>query len=201
LNQKTNLEQYARCIRNGEIVLFPTDTLIGIGCRFDSDAGIARLRSLKNIKESAPFAVLISSPDQLSLMKIRRSRVSNLLISRFWPGGLTIVMTSENNYPCCGEDNSIGVRMPDSDLLCEIIKIAGVPLAATSANLHRKPAPRKIEEVDKSIVKGVDCVMDLPVRLVGLPSTVIVLEAGEPKILREGAVSSAEIIEAVKEAV
>ena len=200
MNEKINLEKYAKCIKNGDILLFPTDTVVGIGCRFDSEEGIDRMRSIKEIKESVPFAVLISSPEQLEKMKIRRSRISNLLISRFWPGGLTIVMTSEIHYPCCGEANAIGVRMPDFDLLCRIIEIAGVPLAATSANYHTKPAPKKIADVDPSIIKKVDCVVDFPARLVGLPSTVVRLEAGEPKILREGAIPSKEIFETVRDA-
>lgn len=201
MNEKINLEKYARCIKNGEVLLFPTDTVVGIGCRFDSEEGISRMRSIKQVKETAPFAVLISSPEQLEQMKIRRSRISNLLISRFWPGGLTIVMTSENHYPCCGEDNAIGVRMPDFDLLRKLIEIADVPLAATSANYHSKPAPKRIADVEASIVKKIDCVLDFPARLVGLPSTVVRLEAGEPTILREGAIPSKEIFETVRETV
>lgn len=200
MSEKINLEKYAKCIRNGEILLFPTDTVVGIGCRYDSEKGISRMRSIKEIKEKVPFAVLISSPEQLDKMKVRRSRITNLLISRFWPGGLTIVMTSENHYPCCGEENAIGVRMPDFDLLRKIIELADVPLAATSANFHSKPAPKKMAEVEKSIIEKVDCVMDFPARLMGLPSTVVRLEAGEPTILREGAIPSKEIIETVREA-
>ena len=201
MNDKVNIIKYAKCIQKGDIILFPTDTVIGLGCRFDSPDGIARLRQIKDIRQSTPFAVLISSQDQLRMLNVRRSRKSNVLISRFWPGGLTIVMTSENNYPCCGEGNSIGLRMPDFDILRKIIDKAGVPVAATSANFHGKPAPRKMEDVDPAIVKKADCVFDYPVRPVGLPSTVVKLEAGEPRILRDGAIPSGEIIEILKEAV
>lgn len=201
MNQKINIEKYAKCIKNGDILLFPTDTVIGIGCRFDSEKGIARLRSIKGIKETVPFAVLISSPDQLKTMNIRRSRISNLLISRFWPGGLTIVMTSENRYPCSGESNAIGVRMPDNDILRQIIEKADVPIAATSANLHGMPTPKYMSDVDKTIVEQAECVLDLPARPVGLPSTVVRLEAGEPRILREGAIPSSDILDTLREAV
>jgi len=190
-----------KSVIDGDILLFPTDTVVGIGCRYDAENSIARLREIKGIKQTVPFAVLVSSPEQLSLLKIRRSKISNLLISRFWPGGLTIVMTSENKYPCCGDGNAIGVRMPDSDLLREIIETGGIPLVATSANLHGKPSPRKLEDVDKLIKDQVDCIIDFPVQHIGLPSTVVKLEAGEPRILREGAVPSAEIMEMLKEAV
>jgi L-threonylcarbamoyladenylate synthase len=195
------MNKYAGHIKDGDVLLFPTDTVMGIGCRFDSGEGIARLRAIKEIKESVPIAVLISSIDQLEKLKIRRSRLSNILISRFWPGGLTIVLSSEKHYPCCGDGNTIGLRMPDFDLLRRIIEKAGVPLAATSANLHGKPPPKIMEDVEQSIVERVDCSVDLTTRIIGLPSTVVKLEAGEPRILREGAVSSGEIYEALEEAV
>lgn len=201
MSEKVNIAKFAECIRNGDILLFPTDTVMGIGCRFDSEEGIARLRSIKGSNESIPFAVLISSEEQLETLEIRRSRFTNILISRFWPGGLTIVMSSEENYPCCGEGNSIGLRMPDFDFLRKIIEKAGVPLAATSANFHGKPAPKRMKDVDRSIVENVDCVMDFPARLLGTPSTVVKLEAGEPKILRDGAIPSSEILDAFGEVI
>ncbi|MEE9553337.1 MAG: L-threonylcarbamoyladenylate synthase [candidate division Zixibacteria bacterium] len=201
MSGKVNIAKFAKCVKKGDIMLFPTDTVIGIGCRFDSEEGIARLRAIKEIKESTPFAVLISSEKQLETLKVLKSRFSKILISRFWPGGLTIVMSSENSFPCCGEGNSVGLRMPDFDLLRKIIEKAGVPLAATSANFHGKPAPRKMEDVDPLIVEKADCVFDFPTRLVGIPSTVVKLEAGEPKILRDGAIPSIEILDAFGEAV
>ena len=201
MKEKINISKYAKSIQDGDIILFPTDTIIGLGCRFDSPEGIARLREIKDIKKSTPFAVLISSDEQLKMLKVRRSRKSNILISRFWPGGLTIVMSSENNYPCCGNGNTIGLRMPDFDILRTIIETAGVPLAATSANFHGKPAPKRMADVDPVIVEKADCVLDYPTRLLGLPSTVVKLEAGVPKILRDGAIPSAEIIEILKEAI
>jgi L-threonylcarbamoyladenylate synthase len=91
--------------------------------------------------------------------------------------------------------------MPDLDLLRRIIEKAGVPLAATSANHHGKSPPKRMEDVEQSIMDSVDCAIDLATRSIGLPSTVVKLEAGEPRILREGTVTSGEISEALEEAV
>lgn len=201
MTSRADMNKYARHVKNGDVLLFPTDTVMGIGCRFDSEEGIARLRAIKEIKDSVPIAVLISSMEQFEKLNIRRSRPSNILISKFWPGGLTIVLSSETRYPCCGDGNTLGLRMPDFDLLRKIIEKAGVPLAATSANHHGKPPPRRMEDVEQSVVDRVDCTIDLAMRAIGLPSTVVRLEAGEPRVLREGAVSSGEIHEALEEAV
>lgn len=196
---KTAFSKYAKLLKKGVVALFPTDTVVGIGCRFDSEEGIARLRAIKGIKESDPIAVLISSLQQLDIMRIRRSRLSNLLAGRFWPGGLTLVLSAEDRLPCSGAANTLGLRIPDADFLRKIIEMAGVPLAATSANFHGQPAPGRMEDVDTSIVKSVDHTFDIPARLIGLPSTVVKLEGGEVKIIREGAVSARDIYDAIAE--
>ena len=196
---KIALRKYAEFIKKGEVALFPTDTVVGIGCRFDSEEGIARLRAIKGIKDADPIAVLISSLQQLDILRIRRSRLSRLLAEKFWPGGLTLVLSSEDRFPCSGAGNTLGLRMPDGDSLRKIIEMAGVPLAATSANFHGRPAPGRMEEVDASIVKRVNSTFDIPARPIGLPSTVVKLEGGELKIIREGAIPSRDIYDAVAE--
>ena len=196
---KIAFSKYAEFIREGKVALFPTDTVVGIGCRFDSKEGITRLRAIKGIKDSDPVAVLISSLQQLDVLRIRRSRLSNLLAEKFWPGGLTLVLSSEDRFPCSGVGNTLGLRMPDVDSLRKIIEMAGVPLAATSANFHGRPAPGRMEEVDASIVNSVNTTFDIPARLIGLPSTVVKLEGGELKIIREGAIPSRDIYDAIAE--
>lgn len=196
---KIALSKYAEFIKQGKVALFPTDTVVGIGCRFDSKEGIARLRAIKDIKDSAPVAVLISSAQQFGILRIRRSRLSDLLAEKFWPGGLTLVLSSESRFPCSGADNTLGLRIPDVDSLRKIIEMAGVPLAGTSANYHGLPAPGKMEEVDSSIVKKVNGIFDIPASPLGLPSTVVRLEDGELTIIREGAIPARDILDTVAE--
>jgi len=179
-------------------MLFPTDTVVGLGCRFDSEDGISRIREMKRIKTENPLAVLISSVEDLNRLKMRRSRVFNKLIDKMWPGGLTVVLSSEQRYACCGKRNTLGLRMPDADLMRKIIMMAGSPIAATSANFHGFLPPARIEDVDAKIVERVDYVLDLPIKGLGLPSTVVKIEAGEVKIIREGAISSEEINEVIR---
>ncbi|UCE66158.1 MAG: threonylcarbamoyl-AMP synthase [Candidatus Zixiibacteriota bacterium] len=194
----TDPEKIASLFVEGAVILFPTDTVIGLGCRFDSEDSISRIREIKGIKTENPLAVLVSSLDDLIDLKVRKSRVFNKLIEKMWPGGLTVVLSSEDSYACCGEGNTLGLRMPDSDLVRKIIIMAGIPIAATSANFHGVPPPARIEDVDSRIIKKVDYVLDLPVKGVGLPSTVVKIEAGDIRIIREGAISSEEIFEVTR---
>lgn len=196
---KIAFSKYAEFIKQGKVALFPTDTVVGIGCRFDSKEGIARLRAIKRIEDSAPVAVLISSMQQLETLRIRMNRLSNMLAEKFWPGGLTLVLSSESRFPCSGAENTLGLRIPDMDSLRKIIEMAGVPLAGTSANCHGLPAPGRMEEVDSSIVERVNGTFDIPANPLGLPSTVVRIAGGELTILREGAIPSREILDAVAE--
>jgi L-threonylcarbamoyladenylate synthase len=193
--QIRNLKQCAGYFKKDSVVLFPTDTVAGIGCRFDSADGIARIRKIKGIDEKSPMAVLISSREQLDILKVRKSRLSNLLMERFWPGGLTIVLTSEETFPCSGDGNSLGLRMPDADVLRKIIEMVGVPIAATSANVHGKPPTARLTDVDGSVKRKVDHMIEFDITPNGLPSTVVRIEGGLPKIQREGSVTKLEIFD------
>lgn len=194
----TNIDDIAGYLKKGSVILFPTDTVPGIGCLFDSSEGISKIREMKKIKSENPLAVLIPSVDYLDILKIRRGKILNRLINTLWPGGLTIVLSSENSYACSGEGNTLGLRIPDTDLMRKIIVKVGMPIVATSANFHGDPPPPGIEDVRPEIAEMVDCIADLPIKGVGLPSTVVKIEAGEIKIIRKGAVSPDEIYEAME---
>jgi L-threonylcarbamoyladenylate synthase len=199
VNRTHDLKTYASYFKADDVSLFPTDTVIGLGCRFDSVAGIANIRKIKGITDHNPLAVLISDLKQLDILKVRRSRLTNLIIDNFWPGALTLVLTAEVAYPCSGEANTIGLRMPDADFLRKIIDLAGCPLATTSANAHGRPAPSRLEEVNETFRAMVDHVIDYEMTAIGLPSTVVRIEGGNFRILREGAVTLDEISSVVGE--
>ncbi len=192
-------DKIAGLFNEGAVMIFPTDTVAGLGCRFDSEEGVNRIRELKGVGSSSPLAVLISSIDDLNELQIRKSRIFKCLVGKLWPGGLTVVLSSENKHLCCGKGNTLGLRMPDAALMRTIINKAGAPIAATSANIHGGPPPARIEDVKSEIIEKVDYVADIPVKGIGFPSTVVRLEAGNVRIIREGVVSSDEIFSALKE--
>ena len=191
------IEKFAKYYNDDSVVLFPTDTVVGLGCKFDSTGGIERIRNIKGTAAKTPLAVLIANDKQTDFLKIRRSRIANLLMEKFWPGGLTIVLSAEQAYPCSGDGNSIGLRMPDSELLRKIIEQAGVPLAATSANLHGQPPPAQMANVQEDLRKMVDHVIEFEIRPSGSASTVVRIEGGHVKIIRVGSITEREIFDAM----
>jgi len=197
LAQTSDIKLFVEYFKNDWVVIFPTDTVVGLGCRFDSVDGIARIRQIKRITAKNPMAVLISEYEQLDMLQVRRSKLSNFLMQRFWPGGLTIVLSSDLEYPCSGQGNTLGVRMPDVDFLRRIVSALGVPIVATSANIHNHPTPARIEEVETSFRKKVDRVIKFDVKPNGLPSTVVRIEGGILKVQREGAITQQEIFQSM----
>ncbi len=193
MNTIQDPRHYANFFKDDSVALFPTDTVVGLGCRFDSAEGIAKIRRIKGILDRSPLAVLISSEKQLDLLRVRRSQLSNLVMSKFWPGALTVVLTAEQAYPCSGEANTLGLRMPDVDFLRKIIDMVGVPLATSSANFHGQVSAARLKDVDEGLRTMVDHVIELDLNPVGLPSTVVRIEGGVLKILREGAVTKDDI--------
>jgi L-threonylcarbamoyladenylate synthase len=199
LNHSNDIKQFASYFKKDSLVLFPTDTVVGLGCRYDSVEGISKIRKLKGIVGKNPMAILISELSQLDMLQVRRSKLSNLIMQKFWPGGLTIVLTSEITLPCSGEGNTIGLRMPDSEVLRKIIDTVGVPLAATSANLHGQPAPSRMHDVSLYFRNEVDHVIEYDINPVSLSSTVISIEAGNLRIIREGAVTREDLHKVIGE--
>ncbi len=191
-------EKIAGLLKDGALIIFPTDTVVGLGCRFDSEEGISRIRKIKGVNSGNPLAALISSVDDLDKLRMRRNRNLNKVIDKLWPGGLTVVLTSENSYPCGGNGNTLGLRMPDSALLRKIIMMTGAPIAATSANFHGDPPPSAIGKVNSKILKQADYILDIPIKGIGLASTVIRFEAAEVEIIREGSVSADEIFDSMR---
>lgn len=173
----------------GGIVIFPTDTAFGIGCRIDDDQAIDRLFALRKRPKNQATPVLVTDktmaiPYYLPL----NLRVENLM-DTYWPGGLTIVypcQTEKVNFLVRGGGKNIGMRVPNHQMLRSIIKTVGVPILGPSANFHGFPTPFTISELDPNLVKLVDFV--LPGECVTKQSsTVIDCSQKTWRILRQGA--------------
>lgn len=167
-------------LKKGGIVIFPTDTVYGIGCCFDNQRAVNRLYQIKNTPKTQPFPVLVSTADQLRQYAQVTKQAENL-IKKYWPGALTIVLQSKKSK------NKIGFRMPDSALIKSIIDGVGEPIIGTSANFHGSDAPKSYEELDSGFIKLADFVLKGECQL-GIESTVVDATTDMPKILRQGVV-------------
>jgi L-threonylcarbamoyladenylate synthase len=185
LNKKI-ITQAAQAIRDGKLVAFPTETVYGIAAnRLDAKA-MGSLRAVKNRPDNKPFTVHISDTAMIKKMGCVVTQQAKILIDRFWPGPLTIILKADT-----GE--KIGFRMPANIVALELIAAAGVPVVAPSANASGALAPTRPEEVLKELDGLIDILIDAGPADVGIESTVVDLTTAPPKILRQGAIKKEEL--------
>jgi len=174
-----NIKKAVSILRSGGIIIFPTDTVYGIGCRFDDQKAIERLYQIKNIPKDQKFPILVSKTSQVKSLAVI-TEIGRQLISKYWPGALTIILPGLNA-------EKIGFRMPNSKLVLDLINKVGVPIIGTSANFHGQKPPKSFAELDPKIIKLADFTIKGRCQK-GIQSTVVDATSGPPKILRQGAI-------------
>lgn len=184
-------QQAVKIFNNGGVVIFPTDTAYGIGCRMDDEEAVRRLFELRKRDKAKATPVLVSSVEmaQEYLNPIPED-VKEKLINKYWPGALTMILHCNIvKVPRLvrGGGDTLGVRMPDNDVLLNIIKEVGVPILAPSANFAGDPTPYGFEDLNPELVKLVDFVVKGECSI-KQASTVIDCSVSPWKILRQGAI-------------
>lgn len=186
----SELEKAAEIIRNGGVVAFPTETVYGLGADVMNPMAVARIFELKERPLFDPLIVHIADLDQLrELTSLRDPRIYELARA-FWPGPLTMVLPKSDRVPDIVTSGlpTVGVRMPDHPIAQELIRKAGCPLAAPSANKFGKISPTEPWHVRKHL-PDVDMILDAGKTRVGIESTVIALRPDGFQLLRPGAVT------------
>jgi L-threonylcarbamoyladenylate synthase len=176
--------------KEGGIVIYPTDTAFGIGCRLDCNNAVDRLFSLRKRPANQPTPVLVSSIAMATEYFDTIDEHVDELMHKFWPGAVTIVSTckKEKIYAKVrGGSDTIGLRMPNHTDVLEIIASLGVPILGPSANFHQEATPYVFEELSKELISLVDYVL-VGECSVKQASTVVSSIHGETRIIRQGAV-------------
>jgi len=188
---KDQIKKTIRILNEGGIVIFPTDTAFGIGCRIDNKKAINRLFKVRKRPANQPVPVLVSSIEMaekyLTSLPID---VKEKLIDIYWPGSLTIILPCKNDLiPSLvrGGGNTLGVRMPNHEALLKIIEKIGVPLLGPSANFSNGKTPYDMVSLDQEIIKLVDFVLEGETKDKKV-STVIDCSIKPWKIIRDGAI-------------
>lgn len=183
------LDKAVQILKNGGIVIFPTDTAFGIGCRIDNNESVKRLFELRKRPENKPFPVLVSSIDMAQAYSELPNR-TQILMEKYWPGGLTIVLKKNNRVSdlVSAGTGAVGLRMPDNKTALALIEKVGVPILGPSANFSGEETPFKLEDVDKKLLSLVDYVLEGDTKGENLSSTIVDCTKVNWKILREGAV-------------
>jgi L-threonylcarbamoyladenylate synthase len=185
-NIREAIESAVNSLKNGEIFIYPTDTIYGIGCDSDNKAALEKIFKVKRRCEAKQFIILVNSLEMTErIVFINKS--AEEMMHKYWPGPLTLILNSryKMEFAVSGEENKIAVRMPDNDFCLKLIEEYNKPVVSTSANIHMQ------EQGDfNSIVKtfGDDINLFIYNGEVesGLPSTIIDVTSEERKIIREG---------------
>src|SRR3989344_9552037 len=186
-----NIDSAVKILNSGGVIIFPTDTAFGIGCRIDSNEAIKRLFSIRKRPSTLPMPVLVSGKEMAKKYWSHLPKdVEKKLIKKYWPGALTIVLPANLNLVpslARGGRKNIGIRMPDNELILEIIEKCGVPILGPSSNFHNEQTPYSFNELDKNLIQKVDLVISGQPRFKNT-STVIDCSSSPWRILRKGAI-------------
>jgi len=180
------------CLRAGGVVVFPTETSYGMGCRAFDPHAVARVVAAKVRPDGKPLPVLLPSIE--ALRKRQPETPLLLLAERFWPGPLTLVVPAFLGLPAVvtADTNMVGVRASGHPVARRLVLGLGEPMVATSANRSGRPPAACVEDCDASGLVGVDGVVDSGV-VPGEHSTVVGLVNGELRFHRRGPISEAQV--------
>lgn len=184
------IKQAVSVLNNGGIVIFPTDTAFGIGCRIDDRSAVERLFKIRNRPKDKAVPVLVDSIRMVKEYVGPIDEKVKRLMNKYWPGGLTLILkckTEKVPILVRGGGDTLGVRMPDHKIALSIISGVGVPILGPSANFAGEKTPYSFSDLDPQLVKKVDFVVDGTCKYKHA-STVIDCTTSAWKILREGAV-------------
>lgn len=194
-----SLLEGGRLLRDGGTVIFPTETVYGLGANALSPDAAAKIYKAKGRPSDNPLIVHISRLDMLQEIAKDVSEDAKLLMERFWPGPLTLIFNKKDIVPketTAGLD-TVAVRMPSHKVALELIEIAGVPIAAPSANISGRPSITSSKYALEEMSDRVDMIILSDDCDIGIESTVVDMTGSIPLVLRPGKISQREIFEAV----
>lgn len=185
----------AALLRSGRLVAFPTETVYGLGANALDAAAVARIYAVKGRPATSPLIVHVSSIDMAKSLVETWPESAERLTQEFWPGPLTIVLEKKPLIPpiVTAGLSTVGLRMPDHPIALALIKAAGIPLAAPSANRFTQLSPTTAAHVRDGLGSGAQMILDGGPCTVGIESTVVSLAAAKPVLLRPGGISRIEI--------
>ncbi|MBQ8660309.1 MAG: threonylcarbamoyl-AMP synthase [Alphaproteobacteria bacterium] len=191
---KENIRLITEKLLNGDVIIFPTDTVFGIGCIATNTKAIEKIYKLKGREKTK--SLLLNVANITTIKKFAKvSKLDNLLIKKFMPGALSLILNVKNQTPLSHyviKDNKVGIRIPNNQTLLKILKKIKLPLISTSCNLSGKPACINAKDAEKIFGKDI-IILDSYEKLSGLSSTIIDTTEKEIKYIREGKIKFKEI--------
>lgn len=189
----------AGLIRRGGLVAFPTETVYGLGANALQGEAVARIFAAKGRPANKPLIVHVSGPEQVEEVTSTVPEIAFKLMRCFWPGPLSLVLPRSALLPreVSAGLPTVAVRMPAHPLALGLIRAAGVPIAAPSANRSGHPSPTRLHHVLQDLAGRIDAVLDGGPCPLGVESTVLDLGGARPAILRPGGVTREQLEDAL----
>jgi len=183
------LPQALEALRGGQLVVFPTDTVYGLGCDLWQSRAVKRLYWAKQRPLSLAIPILVSAREQVTQVASELPAPFEALVERYWPGGLSVIVRRRASVPdvVCAGRPTVAVRMPRHPLALHLIAGMGGALAATSANLSGQGAARTVQEALAGLEGRVAVALDGGPSPGGLASSIVDLTVDPPVLLRRGA--------------
>ena len=173
------------------MVAFPTETVYGLGASVFNEGAIAKIFAAKGRPSDNPLIAHVATVEQIDLLAREIPAAARLLIDKFFPGPLTVILPKRPEVPLLATAGleTIGVRMPDHPLAIELLRTCRVPLVAPSANLSGRPSPTTWQAVLEDLDGRIACILQGEPTRVGLESTVVDCTSAVPAVLRAGAIT------------
>jgi L-threonylcarbamoyladenylate synthase len=179
---------------NGGALAYPTETIYGLGAKYDDEPAVKRLYDLKNRPREKTIPLLVGSVEQLSVLAEYVNDTAADLISRFWPGPLTLILRARDGLSSyITSDGRVAVRIPGESFALQLVRSAGFPITATSANISGRPPARNAGMVASYFSAGLDLIIDGGESQTALPSTIVDVTEETAIVLREGAIKLSQL--------
>jgi len=201
IDQKTRctIEFASKIIRSGGLVAFPTETVYGLGADATNPDAVAKIYEAKNRPSFDPLIVHIADLSQLQSIVLSIPPKAQLLIDKFWPGPLTLVLPKKPIIPDIVTAGlpGVGIRMPANEIARQLISASRTPIAAPSANKFSQISPTTAEHVREQLSENIDFIIDGGPCSVGVESTIVSFMQPDPLLLRPGGLPMEEIEELI----
>ena len=200
--KEEELEEAARILREGGLVAFPTETVYGLGANALDEEAAKKIYAAKGRPSDNPLIAHISSPEELKPLAAEIPDMAKKLMDCYWPGPMTLVFKKTDLVPygTTGGLDTVAVRMPSDPVAKTLIRLAGVPIAAPSANSSGRPSPTTADHVWQDMEGNIDMIVDGGPVGIGLESTIIDVTGPVAMILRPGAITIEMVRETLGEA-
>ena len=189
------IKDSANVVSNGGIIIYPTDTLYGLGADILNEESLLRIYDIKGRPNDMALPVLVSGWEMVRSISSEVNVIGEKLAARFWPGQLTLVIRANDNLSTIltGGRGTIAVRQPDHWIAQQIIEQVGNPIVGTSANLSGSPDLVEASDLVSELGDLVDRIITCGLKPFGVGSTVVDITGEQPKLLRETSISIEDI--------